>query len=126
MKKSRQNFYTPGRKTMSIDQLNDENAIQRMINRPYRAARLLPVDDTRFVNERILEELERNPLSEEELYQRFSNISYALKEILEMEVTTGNIEKYTENNKEHYRITAKGRELLQFRIGRKFLRLKSI
>lgn len=123
MKKLR--LYTLGRTIMSVDELNDENAIQRMINRPYRAARLLPVDDIRFVNEIILEELEKSPLSEEELYQRFSNISYALKEILQMEVKTGNIEKYTENNREHYKITTKGRELLQFRIGRKFLRLKS-
>lgn len=110
---------------MSIDELDLENAIGRMTRRPYRATRLLPVDDMRFTNERILEELERRPLTEKELVQRFPDISYALKEILKLEVNAGNVLAHRQNGEEYYEITKKGKELVQFRVGRRLPRVKS-
>lgn len=79
------------------------------------------------VNELILERIakSREPLPRRDVFEKFPRYSYALDRILEIEEDAGHIKRFDRGGKVFYEITEKGRELLTYRFGRKFFRLKA-
>lgn len=79
--------------------------------------------DRKLLHEAILEKIKEKALTKEDIVKSFPDYSYIIAEILKREIEAGRIKKYVEKSKEYYRITPRGKNVLDLEPKRKFMYL---
>ena len=97
--------------------------MRRRLERLALEIRFPQLPNRKLLHEIILEKIKEKELTKEEIVKSFPDYSYIIEEILNREIEAGRIEKYEEKSKEYYRITNRGKNILDLEPKRKFMYL---
>jgi serine phosphatase RsbU (regulator of sigma subunit) len=110
---------------MSVSEIEREIAEQRRPGLPHsRDMSRKPATDESLVHEKLLAELERRDMTQEQIEARFADIGPAIQTIIDREEKSKLIERYRnkEDRRVYLRITEEGKKFLMFSQGLESLR----